>query len=110
MYAPHSIGGQLQIDGGNAKKINPNMKEVVRNEILKWLNAGTIFPILNSILISPIYVVPKQGKITIITGKNDEMITSQLMVGWRMCIDYRKLNAVTRKDRFLLPFLDQLLE
>ena len=27
-----------------------------------------------------------------------------------MCIDYRKLNVVTRKDHFLLSFIDQVLE
>jgi hypothetical protein len=30
--------------------------------------------------------------------------------GWRVCIDYRKLNATTRKDHFPLPFIDQMVE
>ena len=32
------------------------------------------------------------------------------MTGWRVCIDYRKLNDATRKDHFLLPFIDQMIE
>ena len=33
-----------------------------------------------------------------------------LAIGWRVCIDYKRLNEVTRKDHFPLPFVDQLLE
>ncbi|RVW14733.1 Retrovirus-related Pol polyprotein from transposon 17.6 [Vitis vinifera] len=46
------------------------------------------------------------------SGSNEkgEEITTRLTSGWRVCIDYRKLNAVTRKDHFPLPFIDQVLE
>ena len=44
--------------------------------------------------------------------KNDrnELIPTRTVTGWRMCIDYRKLNEATRKDHYLLPFMDQMLE
>ena len=70
------------------RRLNPNMKEVVRNEILKWLDADIIFPISESIWINPIHVVPNKGGITIIMDKNNEMIPSQLVVGWRVCLNY----------------------
>ncbi|CAM8908181.1 unnamed protein product [Rhodiola kirilowii] len=38
------------------------------------------------------------------------MVETRVKNGWRMCIDYRKLNAVTRKDHFTLPFIDQMLD
>jgi hypothetical protein len=42
--------------------------------------------------------------------KNDELIPTRISSGWRMCVDYRKLNLTTRKDHFPLPFMDQMLE
>ena len=48
--------------------------------------------------------MPKKGGITIVCGKNNEMIPSKVLVGWRICIDYRKFNATTRKDHFFSSF------
>ncbi|XP_070050686.1 uncharacterized protein [Nicotiana tomentosiformis] len=60
--------------------LNPIMKEVARKEEIKWLDACIVFPI------------------------------SDRLTGWRICIDYKKLNNATRKDHFLLPFIDQILD
>ena len=48
------------------RRLNPNMKEVVRAEILKWLDAGIIYPISDSSWISPVHVVPKKGGTTVV--------------------------------------------
>ncbi|XP_057425713.1 uncharacterized protein LOC130719087 [Lotus japonicus] len=55
-------------------------------------------------------VVPKKGGMTVITNDKNELIPTRTVTGWRMCIDYRKLNKATRKDHFPLPFMDQMLE
>ncbi|XP_022865871.1 uncharacterized protein LOC111385680 [Olea europaea var. sylvestris] len=96
------------IDG--QRRLNPHMKEVVRAEVLKLLNAGIIYPISDSAWISAVQVVPKKGGITVIENERNELIPTRTVTGWRVCIDYRKLNSATRKDHFPLPFFDQMLE
>ena len=86
------------------------MMEVVKKEVLKLLQADMIFPISDSQWVSPTQVVPKKGGITIVENQDGEMVPTRTQTGWRVCIDYRKLNAVTRKDHFPLPFIDQMLE
>ncbi|GJZ56178.1 reverse transcriptase domain-containing protein [Tanacetum coccineum] len=60
--------------------------------------------------VSPVHVVPKKGGMTVVTNQNNELILTRLVTGWRVRIDYRKLNDATRKDHFPLPFMDQMLE
>ena len=92
------------------RRLNPNLKDVVKKETMKLLEAGVIYAISDSNKVSPIHVVPKKGGITVITNEKNELIPTRTVTGHRMCIDFRKLNAVTRKDHFPLPFIDQMLE
>jgi hypothetical protein len=55
-------------------------------------------------------VVPKKGGMTVVENNKNELIPQRTVIGWRMCIDYRKLNAATKKDHFPLPFIDEMLE
>ncbi|GKB63346.1 reverse transcriptase domain-containing protein [Tanacetum coccineum] len=90
------------------RRLNPNMQEVVKKEIVKLLDTGIIYPIADSPWVSPIHCVPKKGGITVVTNENDELVPTRTVTGWRVCIDYRKLNEATVKDHFPLPFMDQM--
>ncbi|KAL5583274.1 hypothetical protein UlMin_015716 [Ulmus minor] len=92
------------------KRLNPTMKEVVRKEVLKLLDARIIYPISDSKWISPTQVVPKKAGVTVVENEKGVLVPTKVVTGWRMCIDYRKLNSATRKDHFPLPFIDQILE
>ena len=88
------------------KRLNPPMMDVVKKEILKLLEVGVIYPISDSNQVSPVQVVPKKTGITVMKNQNDELVPTCIQNGRRVCINYRKLNVVTRKDHFPLPFLD----
>nr|GEX55697.1 reverse transcriptase domain-containing protein [Tanacetum cinerariifolium] len=92
------------------RRVNPKIHDVIKQEVIKLLNAELIYPISDSPWVSPVYCVPKKGGFTVVENEDNELILTRLVTGWRVCFDYRKLNEATRKDHFPLPFMDQMLE
>ncbi|GJV22648.1 reverse transcriptase domain-containing protein [Tanacetum coccineum] len=92
------------------RRVNPKIHEVIKKEVLKLLDAGIIYLISDSPWVSLMHCVPKKGGITVVSNEENELILTRLVTGWRVCIDYRKLNEATRKNHFPLPFMDQMLE
>ncbi|OMO98769.1 reverse transcriptase [Corchorus capsularis] len=92
------------------RRLNPNLVEVVKEEVLELLGAGLIYAISDSKWVSPVQVVPKKSGFTVVENNEGELVPQRLQNGWRVCIDYRKLNSATRKDHFPLPFIEQMLD
>ncbi|GJV83788.1 reverse transcriptase domain-containing protein [Tanacetum coccineum] len=82
------------------RRLNPNMQEVVKKEIVKLFDTCIIYPIANSPWVSLIHCVPKKGGITVVTNERNEVVPTRTVTCWRVCIDYRKLNEATAKDHF----------
>ena len=57
--------------------MNPNLRDIVKEEIQNLLEAGFIYPIVDNEWVSPLVIVPK---------KNWK---------WRVYVDYRDLNKAT---------------
>ena len=66
------------------------MKEVVKKEVLKLLNAGFIYAISDSPWVIPVHVVPKKGGFTVIRNEKNELIPTRTVIGWRVCIELQE--------------------
>nr|GEX55563.1 reverse transcriptase domain-containing protein [Tanacetum cinerariifolium] len=91
-------------------RVNPKIHDVIKQEVIKLLEAGLIYPISDSPWVTPVHCVPKKGGFIVVENEDNELISTRLVTRWRVCIDYHKLNEATRKDHFPLLFMDQMLE
>ena len=86
------------------KRLNPVMKEVVKKEVLKWLQAGFIYAISNSPWVSPIQMVPKRGGMIVIRNEKNELLSTRIVTGWRICIDYESSTQQEGRTIIHYPF------
>lgn len=77
------------------RRLKLAMKEVVRKEVVKLLDASLIYPISDSSWVSLMHVVPKKGGTTVILNEKNELVLNHTVISWRVCIDYRRLNTTT---------------
>ena len=103
MSRQNKIGERRQPVIDHQRRLNPKMKEVVRKEILKLLEACIIYPVADSQWVSPVHCVPKKGGITVVPNDKDELIPQRIITGYRMLIDFHKLNKATKK--IITPYL-----
>nr|GFD28819.1 retrovirus-related Pol polyprotein from transposon 17.6 [Tanacetum cinerariifolium] len=82
------------------RRVNSKIHDVIKQEVIKLLESGLIYPISDSPSVSPVHCVSKKGGFTVVENEDNELIPTRLVTGWRVYIDYRKLNEATRKDHF----------
>ncbi|GJZ82737.1 reverse transcriptase domain-containing protein [Tanacetum coccineum] len=105
-----AILGKYEYYSQSQRWVNPNIHEVIEGGDLTSSMSDDLPGSPIGPWVSPIHCVPKKGGMTVVANEENELIPTRLVTGWRVCIDYRKLNEATRKDHFPLPFMDQMLE
>ncbi|GKD33318.1 reverse transcriptase, partial [Tanacetum coccineum] len=104
----------FEIIKGKSLGVLRTLKELTHPFVLtksSWkMSSNQVSNLKDGPWVNPIQVVPKKGGMTVVKNENDELIPQRTITGWRVCIDYRKLNNATRKDHFPLLFIDQKLK
>jgi len=62
-------------------RLNPLMEDVVRKEVIKWLDIGIVYPISDSKWVSRVQYVPKKGEMTVVTNEKNELIPTRTVTG-----------------------------
>nr|GEW72012.1 hypothetical protein [Tanacetum cinerariifolium] len=75
------------------RRVNPKIHNVIKQEVIKLLEVGLIYPISDSPWVSPVHCVPKKGGFTVVENEDNELIPTRLVTGWRVCIDHHKKDA-----------------
>nr|GEZ68004.1 reverse transcriptase domain-containing protein [Tanacetum cinerariifolium] len=84
------------------RRVNPKIYDVIKQEVLKLLDARLIYLISDSPWVSPVHCVPNNGGFTLVENEDNELIPTRLVTGWRVCIDYRADNhpLMLEKDMY----------
>lgn len=80
------------------------MMEVVKKEVVKWLDVGVIYPIYNRKWVSLVQVLPKKSGIIMVKNDENSLVPTTIQTRGRVCMHYKKVNPNTKKDHFPLPF------
>nr|GFC20930.1 hypothetical protein [Tanacetum cinerariifolium] len=65
------------------RQVNPKIHDVIKKEVEKLLDAGLIYPISDSLWVSPVHCEPKKGGFTVVENEENELIPTRLVTGWR---------------------------
>ncbi|GKA78422.1 DNA-directed DNA polymerase [Tanacetum coccineum] len=85
------------------RRLNLKDQDVVKNKIVKLLNSGLIYPILDNLWVSPNHVVPTKGGIIVVLNDNNELIISQTVTRWRVSSKFQSLQKIKKKQRSHVP-------
>nr|GEW30318.1 reverse transcriptase domain-containing protein [Tanacetum cinerariifolium] len=65
------------------RRVNPKIHDVIKQEVIKLLDAGLSYPISDSPWVGPVHCVPKKEGFTVVENEDNELIPTRLVTGWR---------------------------
>lgn len=69
------------------------MQEVVKKDIIKWLDSRVVYSISDNKWVSPFQCIPKKGGINVVVNEKNKLIPLSPVVGRRVCMYYWKLKS-----------------
>ncbi|GKB69360.1 reverse transcriptase domain-containing protein [Tanacetum coccineum] len=100
----------LKGDKSCPRRLNLKVPDVVKDETIRLLDSGLVYPILDSSWVSLIHVVPKKGGMTVVLNEDNELIPSRTVTGWRVFLPNPNYTRRSREDNLHLPLWDFCLQ
>nr|GEY51096.1 reverse transcriptase domain-containing protein [Tanacetum cinerariifolium] len=85
------------------RRVNPKIYDVIKQEVIKLLDVGLIYPISDSPWVSPVHCVPKKGSFTVVENEDNELIPTRLIIG-RSPVFSKKIPHSFSPKSVLKPF------
>ncbi|GJQ94252.1 hypothetical protein Tco_0005391 [Tanacetum coccineum] len=86
LFCTHKIlMEEFKLSVQSQRRVNPNIKEVVKKEVIKLLDDGLIYLISDSPWVSPVQVILKKEGMTVVKNEKNELIPQRTVIGWRVC-------------------------
>ncbi|GKC22498.1 hypothetical protein Tco_1024648, partial [Tanacetum coccineum] len=76
------------------RRVNPKIHDVIKKEVEKLLDAGLIYPILDSPWVSPVHCVLKKGGMTVVTNDENELVPTRLVT---VTFKYQSIRKIRRR-------------
>nr|GEU37589.1 reverse transcriptase domain-containing protein [Tanacetum cinerariifolium] len=79
------------------RRVNPKIHDVIKQKVIKLLDAGLIYPISDSTWVSPVHCVPKKGGSIVVENKENELIPTRLVTDTNLCLNWEKSHFMVKE-------------
>nr|GEW49727.1 reverse transcriptase domain-containing protein [Tanacetum cinerariifolium] len=89
------------------RRVNPKIHDVIKQEVIKLLDAGLIYPISHSPWVSMVHCVPKKGGFPVVENEDNELIPTRLVTekmlkrckDTNLCLNWEKSHFMVKEEK-----------